>query len=165
MNDGLSHLDDVGAARMVDVSSKDVTLRRAVATATLVMATTTLDAIERGALQKGDVLAVARVAAIGGAKQTSLLIPLCHNIVLDKVTVDFSLSRSDGERSRVTVTAEAVARGRTGVEMEALTACSVAALTLYDMCKAVDRAMVIEHVRLERKEGGRTGVWQRTSDQ
>ena len=156
----LTHLDERGRAHMVDVSEKGVTVRRAVASGRVRMQPATLAAIREGRTVKGDVLAVARVAGISAAKETSRLVPLCHNIPLDRVTLDLELVEDDGA-AFVVVRAETVATGRTGVEMEALTAVSVAALTIYDMCKALERDMVVEAVRLELKEGGRSGSWTR----
>jgi len=153
----LSHINDAGAANMVDVSSKQVTTRRAVATATVRMRPQTLVAIQNDQLKKGEVLAVARIAGIQAAKRCSDLIPLCHPLPLTKVTVDFEVSTDDA----VTIHAECRVTGQTGVEMEALTAAGVAALTIYDMCKAIDKAMVIENVCLLEKEGGKSGDWQR----
>jgi len=157
----LTHIDEHGRATMVDVSPKEVTHRRAIATARITMKRETLDVIQTGASKKGDVLAVARVAGISAAKETSRLIPLCHNIPLDRVSVEFALA-SEGDLGYVDIEVEACATARTGVEMEALTACSIAALTLYDMGKAIDRGMCIERVRLERKEGGASGPWERS---
>jgi cyclic pyranopterin phosphate synthase len=151
-----THLDARGQARMVDVGEKQITARRAVATARVRMSASTAKALADNATPKGDVLATARIAGIQAAKRTPELIPLCHVIALTKVRVDFELS-PDG----VLVTAVAEARDRTGVEMEALTAATVASLTVYDMLKGVDRAMSIEAVRLEEKEGGRSGRWVR----
>ncbi|MCZ7685753.1 MAG: cyclic pyranopterin monophosphate synthase MoaC [Sandaracinaceae bacterium] len=142
---------------MVDVGAKDVTDREAVASAVVRMEPATLALLRGGHAPKGDVLAVARVAGIQAAKKTPELIPLCHAIALTAVEVAFDWLEPDGVR----VEARARARDRTGVEMEALTAASVAALTVYDMLKAVDRGMRIEHVRLEEKRGGRSGHWQR----
>jgi len=153
----LSHINDAGAANMVDVSSKQVTTRRAVATATVRMRPQTLVAIQNDQLKKGEVLAVARIAGIQAAKRCSDLIPLCHPLPLTKVTVDFEVSTDDA----VTIHAECRVTGQTGVEMEALTAAGVAALTIYDMCKAIDKAMVIENVCLLEKEGGKSGDWKR----
>ncbi len=152
----LTHFDAEGQAHMVDVGAKAETRRVARAAGSIRMQAGTLDLIRSGSAKKGDVLGVARVAAIQASKRTSDLIPLCHPIALTRVGVDFSL---DAEASRVhcQVTAETV--GRTGVEMEALTAASVALLTIYDMCKAVDRGMVIESVRLLEKAGGKSGHW------
>lgn len=151
---GLTHLDEAGAARMVDVSGKAATVREAVAGGRIFMARAAIEAIRAGAVAKGDVLAVARVAGIMAAKQTSALIPLCHPIALSAVTVDLEV-----EDCWVSVTATARTSGPTGVEMEALTAATVSLLTVYDMAKALDRAMRIEDVRLLRKSGGRSGDW------
>ncbi len=151
---GLTHLDEDGAARMVDVSAKAVTAREAIATGRITMSAQAAQAIAQGLVKKGDVLAVARVAGIMAAKRTADLIPLCHPIALSAVTVDFDLA-DDG----VTVTATARTAGQTGVEMEALTAASVALLTVYDMAKALDKAMVIGGVRLLAKTGGKSGDW------
>ncbi len=147
MKTSFSHLDDRGEARMVDISEKPVQRRRAIAVGTLHCARATLRALKAEALPKGDVLAVARIAAIQAAKRTSELIPLCHPLPLHQVTVDFQV-RVD----RVEIRAEAITDGRTGVEMEALTAVSIAALTLYDMMKAVDKKMSIDGVKVELKE-------------
>jgi len=152
----LTHLDETGAARMVDIGSKAHTERVAVAEGFIRMQPETLEMITTGKHKKGDVLAVARVAGIMAAKRTSDLIPMCHPLLLTKVKVDLS---ADAERSGVLIRATCGLVGQTGVEMEALTAASVAALTLYDMCKAVDRGMVIEQVRLLEKHGGKTGSW------
>lgn len=151
-----THLDNEGQARMVDVGDKAITARRAIATAGVRMSASTARALADNATPKGDVLATARIAAIQAAKRTPELIPLCHAIALTKVRVEFELG-PDGVAIRVV----AEARDRTGVEMEALTAATVAALTIYDMLKGVDRAMVIERVQLEEKEGGRSGHWTR----
>ena len=142
-----SHLDDTGAAAMVDVGLKPPQVRRAVATGELRCAPATIRLLKKQALPKGDVFACARIAGIMAAKKTSELIPLCHPLALDKVSVDFSV-----KRDRILITAEARLTGKTGVEMEALTAVSVAALTLYDMMKAVDKAMVVGEVRVTAKE-------------
>jgi cyclic pyranopterin phosphate synthase len=149
----LTHLDDNGAARMVDVGTKAVTNRSAVAEALVRMRPATLALITEGRLPKGDVFAVARIAGIQAAKKTSELIPLCHPLMLSAVQVDLNAEAPDAVR----ITATCRLAGQTGVEMEALTAASVAALTLYDMCKAVDRGMVIEQVRLLEKAGGKSG--------
>ncbi|MGK2923543.1 MAG: cyclic pyranopterin monophosphate synthase MoaC [Methyloceanibacter sp.] len=154
MNARLSHLNERGEARMVDVSEKAVTSRTAVAEGFVAMAPATLDMILDGKAPKGDVLATARLAGIMGAKKTSELIPLCHPLPLTQVTLDFTPSR---EPSGVRVEATAKVEGKTGVEMEALTAVTVACLTLYDMCKAVDRAMSFSGIRLVEKTGGRSG--------
>ena len=153
----LSHINEAGEANMVDVSDKAVTKRRALATATIRMLPETLAAIANDKLQKGEVLAVARVAGIQAAKRCADLIPLCHPLALTKVTVDFDVSGDDA----LVITTECRVGGQTGVEMEALTAASVAALTVYDMCKAIDKGMVIEAVCLLEKEGGKSGDWQR----
>ena len=150
----LTHVDRSGKAQMVDVGGKPDTQREAVARGRVVMQTETLALIRDNAFDKGDVLGVARIAGIMGAKNTSQLIPLCHPLPLNKVAVEFDL---DSDASAVNITATARTTGKTGVEMEALTAVSVAALTIYDMCKAVDRAMRIEAVRLVRKTGGKSG--------
>ena len=156
----LTHLDDSGAARMVDVGAKAVTERVAVAAATVSMQPGTLELLERGAHRKGDVLAVARVAGIQAAKKCSDLIPLCHPLMLNAVDVSF---RSDPQAGCVHIEATCKVSGKTGVEMEALTAVSVAALTIYDMCKAVDRGMEINGVGLLSKRGGKSGDWQRAA--
>ena len=153
-----THLDAEGRARMVDVSDKAETDRVATAGARVVMRPATLERIRSGDVAKGDVLAVARLAGIMAAKRTAELIPLCHPLALTSVGVDLACVP---ERSAVEITATCRLRGRTGVEMEALTAASVAALTVYDMCKAVDRGMAITDVRLLRKSGGRSGDWER----
>ena len=152
----LTHLDAAGNAQMVDVGDKPVTRRKAVAVATVTMAAATGALIRDGGVAKGDVFAVARLAGIMAAKRTGDLIPLCHPLGLDAVTVDLALADDD---TAVTVTASAQVTGRTGVEMEAMTAASVAALTIYDMCKAVDRAMIVTGVRLLHKSGGRSGTY------
>ncbi len=150
----LSHLDEQGRARMVDVGAKAVTNREAVAQGYVSIQPETARLIKEGLMKKGDVLTVAQLAGIMGAKKTSELIPLCHPLPLDKVSVDLEL---DDEEHRINVTATASTSARTGVEMEALTAVSVAALTLYDMCKSVDRSIRIEGIRLVRKRGGQSG--------
>ena len=151
---GLTHLDEDGSARMVDVSAKAVTVREGVAAGEIRMSAQAADAIAQGLVKKGDVLAVARVAGIMAAKRTAELIPLCHPLPLSSVTIDFNLA-ADG----VTVTATARTAAQTGVEMEAMTAASVALLTIYDMAKALDKAMVIGNVRLLSKTGGKSGDW------
>jgi cyclic pyranopterin monophosphate synthase len=150
----LTHLDDKGAARMVDVSAKAATAREAVAEAVIVMSRAAFDAIVSGGAKKGDVLAAARIAGIMAAKKTSDLIPLCHPIALTKATVEFEPLKA---RAAIRIRATAATTGPTGVEMEALTAASVAALTIYDMIKAVDRGAVIEAIRLLSKSGGKSG--------
>ncbi len=153
----LSHLNERGEARMVDVSAKDVTERLAVAEGTVSMAPSTLALILEGKSAKGDVLAAARIAGIMAAKRASELIPLCHPLALNQVAVDFD---AEPQAGRLRVEAMARVDGKTGVEMEALTAVSVACLTIYDMCKAVDRGMVISGIRLLEKSGGRSGHYQ-----
>jgi cyclic pyranopterin monophosphate synthase len=150
----LTHLDDSGAARMVDVADKPATAREAIAEGTITISPEALAAIRDGTTKKGDVLAVARIAGIMAAKKTSELIPLCHPIALSSVTVDFVFGDTN-----ITATATARTTGPTGVEMEALSAVSVALLTLYDMAKALDRGMIIDNIRLLAKSGGRSGDW------
>ena len=150
----LSHVDEAGKAAMVDVGSKPVTQRVAVAKGDVLMRPETLAAISANGVEKGDVLGVARIAGVMGAKATPQLIPLCHPLPLNQVTVDLEL---DEKRSAVEITATARTTAKTGVEMEALTAVSVAALTVYDMCKSMDRAMRVDGVRLVRKSGGASG--------
>jgi indole-3-glycerol phosphate synthase len=154
---GFTHLDAEGRARMVDISDKQETDRVAIAGARVVMRPETLERIRSGDVAKGDVLAVARLAGIMAAKRTAELIPLCHPLALTSVEVDLECA---AERSAVEISATCRLRGRTGVEMEALTAASVAALTVYDMCKAVDRGMVVTDLRLLRKSGGKSGNWE-----
>lgn len=154
----LTHLDETGRAAMVDVGDKDVTRREAVAAASIVMQPDTLALIESGGHSKGDVFAVARIAGIQAAKRCSDLIPLCHPLPLSSVKVEL---QANAAAHSVDITATCKLAGRTGVEMEALTAASVAALTIYDMCKAVDRGMVIGDVRLLSKSGGASGDWRR----
>ena len=157
MNDaGFTHLDESGAAHMVDVGAKDATRRRAVARSVVAMESTTAAAIADGDVKKGDVLAVARIAGIQAAKRTADIIPLCHPLLLSKVAVDLTV-----EESSVVIEAVVETTGPTGVEMEALHACTAAALTIYDMCKALDRAMVISDVMLIEKSGGRSGDFRR----
>ncbi len=156
----LSHIDRQGRACMVDVGDKQVTDRLAVAAAVLHMKPATLKLILTGRVAKGEVLAVARVAGIMAAKKTSALIPLCHPLPIEVAQIDFT-PRSGG---RLEVEARVRCTSKTGVEMEALTAVSVAALTVYDMCKAVDRGMIITDVRLVEKSGGRSGTWTRRSE-
>jgi cyclic pyranopterin phosphate synthase len=153
----LTHLDERGSARMVDVGSKPDTERIAVARGEVTLSPETLDLIREGKTPKGDVLAVARVAGIMAAKKTPDLIPLCHPIILSSVHLDFEM-----QDWGIEITATAKTTGPTGVEMEALTAVSVAALTIYDMLKAVERNAVITNIRLEYKEGGKSGKWTRS---
>lgn len=152
----LTHIDDTGAARMVDVGAKAVTERLAVASGAVTMQDDTLRLLREGGHRKGDVLAVARVAGIQAAKKCSDLIPLCHPMMLSSVKVDFAF---DEQQGRVEITACCKVTAQTGVEMEALTAVSVAALTIYDMCKAVDRSMHITDITLQEKQGGMSGHW------
>jgi cyclic pyranopterin monophosphate synthase len=154
----LTHVDESGAARMVDVTAKDVTARTATATGRVVLARSVVELLRAGAMPKGDALAVARIAGIQGAKRTPDLIPLCHPIAVHGVAVDLSVSDDAVEISATVRTAD-----RTGVEMEALTAVTVAALTVVDMVKAVDPAAVISDVRVEEKTGGKSGHWQRSA--
>jgi cyclic pyranopterin phosphate synthase len=155
----LSHVDERGEARMVDVAGKAVTHRRAVAAAFISMQPATLAMIVEGRAPKGDVMATARIAGIMAAKRTSDLIPMCHPLPLTHAVVDLE---PDADGIRITATCET--DGVTGVEMEALTAASIAALTLYDMVKAVDRGMTVSDVKLLSKEGGRSGIWTREED-
>jgi cyclic pyranopterin phosphate synthase len=151
---GLTHLDDQDQARMVDVRGKVETRRVAVASGRITMSAVALEAVRRGGGPKGDVIAAARIAGIMAAKRTAELIPLCHPLALDAVTVDFAF-----EDDAVRATATASLTGRTGVEMEAMTATSIALLTIYDMAKALDKAMVISDIRLLSKTGGKSGDW------
>lgn len=153
---GFSHLDEAGAARMVDVAAKDVTLRTATATGRVDLSVECVALLRDGAVPKGDVLSVARIAAIMGAKRTPDLIPLCHPIALHGVTVDLAI-----DDTGVSVSAAVRTADRTGVEMEALTAVTVACLTVVDMTKAVDPRSTIGNIRVETKTGGKTGPWQR----
>ena len=154
-----SHLDPLGRARMVDVTPKDPTHRRAVARAVVKMEPETVNKIASNAVSKGDVLAVARVAGIQAAKQTAHLIPLCHPLLVGSVLINFTLGDDCIE-----VEAHVDTIDRTGVEMEALTACAVAALTIYDMCKSADRSMVIGELALWEKTGGRSGIYRRAAE-
>ncbi len=156
---GLTHLDPLGRARMVDVTPKDVTHRRAIARGRVHMTPETASLVARGAISKGDVLSVARVAGIQAAKRTSDLIPLCHPLMIGGVYVNFRI-----EDDYIEIETQVETVDRTGVEMEALTACSVAALTIYDMCKSSDRSMVIGEIALWEKTGGRSGLYRRDPD-
>jgi cyclic pyranopterin phosphate synthase len=156
MSNPLTHFDGRGQARMVDVAGKGETQRLARASGSVHMLPATLARIESGDAKKGDVLGVARIAAIQAAKRASELIPLCHPIALTRVGVEFSIDR---EQSAITCEVTAQTVGRTGVEMEALTAVTVGLLTIYDMCKAVDRGMHFENIRLLEKDGGKSGHW------
>ena len=153
---GLTHFDSAGRAHMVDVGSKAETHRVAIATGRIAMRPETVALVRSGSSKKGDILGVARIAAIQAAKKTSDLIPLCHPIMLTRVAVEFSVDDAD---SSITCTAQTECFGQTGVEMEALTAVQIGLLTIYDMCKAVDRGMVIGGVRLADKRGGKSGDW------
>ncbi len=156
---GFTHLDPTGRARMVDVTAKDATHRRAIARCQVVMESETASMIASGAIAKGDVLAVARVAGIQAAKQTASLLPLCHPLLVGSVYVNFRI-----EDSYVEVESQVDTVDRTGVEMEALTSCAVAALTIYDMCKSQDRSMTIGELALWEKTGGRSGTYRRQPD-
>lgn len=155
----LTHLDDAGKARMVDISGKAVTARTAIAEGHIAMSAEALAAVRDATAAKGDVLAVARIAGITAAKKTADLIPLCHPLSLSAVSVDLA---PNPKRNAIDITATVKTTGPTGVEMEALTAVAVAALTVYDMCKAADRAMVLSDIRLDYKSGGKSGVYRRT---
>ena len=154
----LTHLDDKGHARMVDVGGKNTTNRQAIASGQIFMTTETLQLIVAGDNKKGDALSVARIAGIMAAKQSSALIPLCHPLMLTKVAVELDI---DQESSCVSCVATVETKGQTGVEMEALTAVNVALLTVYDMCKANDKGMVISDIKLLTKSGGKSGEWHR----
>ena len=156
MTEKLSHIDDSGAACMVDVSAKPRIRRTATATGKIALAPATLKLIADGMLKKGDCLAAARIAGISAAKKTADLIPLCHNIEIENVAIDLHIGE-DG----IDIESTTACTGKTGIEMEALTAVSVAALTIYDMCKAIDRGMRIQGVELLRKSGGKSGLWER----
>lgn len=148
----LTHFNREGRARMVEVGDKDITKRKAIATGIITMKSTTIDIIKEGKMKKGDVLAVAQVAGIMGSKKTSELIPMCHNIFLSGTDINFKI-----EDDYIRVFAEIRTEGRTGVEMEALTAVNIALLTIYDMCKAVDKEMIISNIQLLEKTGGKSG--------
>ena len=164
MSEQLTHIDEHGDVRMVDVSEKDNTKRIAIAQGSILMKQETLDLIVEGRAAKGDVLACARVAGVMAAKQTSALIPMCHPLLITKAKIECepikSGQREDG-RVGIHVLATCGVTGKTGIEMEALTAASVACLTIYDMCKAVDRGMEITEVCLLKKDGGKSGLWER----
>lgn len=153
---GFTHLDSRGRARMVDVTPKEATQRRAIARGKVEMQAGTASAVAQGAIKKGDVLAVARVAGIQAAKRASDLIPLCHPLLVGAVTVNFEIADT-----AIEIEAQVETVDRTGVEMEALTACAVAALTIYDLCKSMDRSMVISDIALWEKAGGRSGLYRR----
>jgi cyclic pyranopterin monophosphate synthase len=162
MTNSLTHLDQHGHAAMVDVSQKEITSREAVAQGEVRMSSPTLAAIRDGDVPKGDVLAAARIAGIMAAKRTPELIPLCHTLLLSKVAVDFEIDEAE---SRVVITATVRCKGQTGVEMEALTAVSVAALTIYDMAKALEKGMIIGPIRLLEKRGGKSGEWKAKNEE
>lgn len=155
-NDGLTHFDATGQAHMVDVGNKNETHRIAIASGIIRMKPETLAIIESGTAKKGDVLGIARIAAIMGAKRTSDLIPLCHPLALTRVTVHFAVNNS---QSSISCTAQVETFGKTGVEMEALTAVQIGLLTIYDMCKAVDRGMTMMDIKVLEKHGGKSGDW------
>ena len=154
--DKFTHFDDDGKAVMVDITEKNVTERTAVATGEIVMNRETLEAVKKGNIKKGDVLGVARIAAIMAAKQTQSLIPMCHNILLTNAKIEFSF---DDEENKILIKSTVKTTGKTGVEMEALTMVAIAGLTIYDMCKSMDKSMVIGEIRLVEKHGGKSGDW------
>ena len=158
MSEKLTHIDEAGRAKMVDVGAKDETEREGVAEAIVRMRPATLERIKSGQIKKGDVLAVAQVDGVMGAKKTPDLIPMCHPIAITGVDFDFKI---DDENSTITIQASVRTIGRTGVEMEALTAVAAAALTIYDMCKAIDKGMIIDGIALVKKSGGRSGLYVR----
>ncbi len=158
MSEKLTHIDEAGRAKMVDVGAKDETEREGVAEAIVRMQPATLERIRAGQIKKGDVLAVAQVAGVMGAKKTPDLIPMCHPIAITGVDFNFKI---DDEHSTITIQASVRTIGRTGVEMEALTAVATAALTIYDMCKAIDKGMIIDGIALVKKSGGRSGLYER----
>ena len=158
MMTSLTHLNSKGKARMVDVTQKGDTEREAVAKSKVIMKPATLQLIKAGGLEKGDVLSVAKIAGIMAAKQTPHLIPLCHPLLINNIAIEFDLAGDDS----IEITARVKSTGKTGVEMEALVAASVSALTIYDMCKSVDRAMTIAEIYLESKSGGKSGTYRRT---
>ncbi len=164
MSDRLTHLDALGRARMVNVGDKPMTHRVCVASGEVRMSASTLARIYAGEMAKGDVLATARLAGIQAAKRTSDWIPLAHPLPLDSVAIDFSADPQGTSESTLHIQARAEAHWRTGVEMEALVAVSAAALTIYDMCKAIDRSMVVTDVRLVSKSGGKSGDWKRPAE-
>ncbi|MEL0623780.1 cyclic pyranopterin monophosphate synthase MoaC [Marinomonas arenicola] len=160
MNETLTHLDQQGNAHMVDVSEKNITKRTATAQAIVTMKPETLTKIVEGGLPKGDVIATARIAGIQAAKKTSDLIPLCHPLMLSKVSVDIAILND----TDIQILCTCALSGKTGVEMEALTGASVTALTLYDMCKAVDKGIVVKEICLLEKHGGKSGDWSKSND-
>ena len=156
MEQGFTHFDEQGNARMVDISQKEPSSRTAIARGSILVSKEIMEAVREKQVPKGDVLGIARTAGIMGVKQTPFLIPLCHTLLLDKCNVDFELSP---EENRITAYCTVKCQGKTGVEMEALTGVTTALLTIYDMCKAIDRGMHITDIRLGRKEGGKSGVF------
>jgi cyclic pyranopterin monophosphate synthase len=154
----LTHINKEGRARIVDVSEKEETSREAIAKGSILMKKETLERIKLGTMKKGDVLSVAQVAGIMACKSTSNIIPMCHPIMISGCDISFKL---DFENSKIDITATSKTVGKTGVEMEALTAVSVAALTIYDMCKAIDKEMIIENIMLTKKSGGKSGLFER----
>ncbi|AAK79951.1 cyclic pyranopterin phosphate synthase [Clostridium acetobutylicum] len=158
MSEVFTHINEEGRARMVDVSEKDNTIRQAIASGKISMEKDTLERIKEGTISKGDVLAVAQVGGIMGAKSTSQIIPMCHNILISNCDINFKF---DFENSEIEIVAMTKTVGKTGIEMEALTAVSAAALTIYDMCKAIDREMVISDIMLVKKSGGKSGDFER----
>lgn len=154
----LTHINEQGRAKMVDVSEKQETLREAVACGNVYMRRETLERIKEGSIKKGDVLSVAQVAGIMGAKKTSDIIPMCHPIMISGCDINFNLNFDE---NKVEITATVKNTGQTGVEMEALTAVSIAGLTIYDMCKAIDREMIVSDVMLMKKSGGKSGIFER----
>jgi len=154
----LTHINEQGRARMVDVSEKDDTVRIAVACGSIYMKAETLERIRDGQIKKGDVLSVAQVGGIMGAKNTPFIIPMCHPILISGCDISFSM---DFEKNKIDIEATAKTTGKTGIEMEAIAAVSIAAMTIYDMCKAIDREMVIKDIMLMKKSGGKSGVFER----
>lgn len=154
----LTHINEEGRARMVDVSEKSDSTREAIAVGTITMKKETIDRIKKGSISKGDVLSVAQVGGIMGAKSTPHIIPMCHPILISGCDISFKI---DSENNKIQITAVTKTFGKTGVEMEALSAVSVAALTIYDMCKAIDREMIISDIMLLKKSGGKSGIFER----
>ena len=158
----LTHFNDDGRARMVDVSEKDITHRIAIAKGKISMEKDTLEVIISGKMKKGDVLSTAQIGGIMGAKQTANLIPMCHNIMISSLDISFDIDKED---SSITIFATAKTDSKTGIEMEAMTAVSMAALTIYDMCKAIDRSMIIHDIQLVEKSGGKSGLYRLKADE
>lgn len=161
MTSGLTHFDDEGRSRMVDVGEKQISRRTAIASGTIQMKPETAELIRDRKISKGDVIAVARLGGIMAAKQTANLIPLCHPVRLDSITLDFVFDEAAANPAELKITATVMATDRTGVEMEALTSVSTAGLVIYDMCKSVDREMTISNIRLDKKTGGKSGDFRR----